>query len=93
MLSATVVVLLGATLIVGLIGTSLYFFAEHNLLIHFTYPLIELVDLSRAPIVNYFRDRSNASRTAPPSLLSVAAHGRTACALAGKPCSAARSVA
>ncbi len=40
MLSATVVVVLGAGIFAGLIGLSLYLFDEHNLLIDFTYPLI-----------------------------------------------------
>src|SRR5580693_1465882 len=40
MLSPTVNVVLGALLIAGLTGFSLYLFAEHNLLIDFTYPLI-----------------------------------------------------
>ncbi len=58
MLSATVVVLLGAILIAGLIGMSLYFFAEHNLLIDFTYPLISswLIYLVLT-FVNYFREQ------------------------------------
>src|ERR1700722_6092655 len=40
MLSATIVVALGAVLIAGLIGLSFYLFVAHNLLIDFTYPLI-----------------------------------------------------
>ena len=58
MLSATVVVLLGAMLIAGLIGLSLYLFVEHNLLIDFTYPLISswLIYLVLT-FVNYFREQ------------------------------------
>jgi adenylate cyclase len=58
MLSATVVVLLGAALIAGLIGLSLYFFIEDNLLIDFTYPLISswLIYLVLT-FVNYFREQ------------------------------------
>ena len=58
MLSATVVVLLGAFLIAGLIGLSLYLFVEHNLLIDFTYPLISswLIYLVLT-FVNYFREQ------------------------------------
>src|SRR6202035_3253919 len=40
MLSATIVVVLGACLIAGLIGLSWYLFAAKSLLIDFTYPLI-----------------------------------------------------
>jgi len=58
MLSATVVVLLGAMLIAGLVGLSLYLFEEHNLLIDFTYPLISswLIYLVLT-FVNYFREQ------------------------------------
>jgi adenylate cyclase len=58
MLSATVVVLLGAALIAGLIGLSLYLFIEDNLLIDFTYPLISswLIYLVLT-FVNYFREQ------------------------------------
>ncbi|HJY16588.1 MAG TPA: adenylate/guanylate cyclase domain-containing protein [Xanthobacteraceae bacterium] len=58
MLSATVVVLLGATLFAGLIALSLYLFVEHNLLIDFTYPLISswLIYLVLT-FVNYFREQ------------------------------------
>jgi len=58
MLSATVVVLLGAALIAGLIGFSLYLFVEDNLLIDFTYPLISswLIYLVLT-FVNYFREQ------------------------------------
>jgi adenylate cyclase len=58
MLSATVVVLLGALLIAGLVGLSLYFFEEHNLLLDFTYPLISswLIYLVLT-FVNYFREQ------------------------------------
>jgi adenylate cyclase len=58
MLSATVVVLLGAVLIAGLIGFSLYLFVEDNLLIDFTYPLISswLIYLVLT-FVNYFREQ------------------------------------
>jgi adenylate cyclase len=58
MLSATIVVLLGAVLIAGLIGLSLYMFVEHNLLIDFTYPLIStwLIYLVLT-FVNYFREQ------------------------------------
>ena len=58
MLSATVVVLLGAALIAGLIGFSLYLFVEDNLLIDFTYPLISswLIYLVLT-FVSYFREQ------------------------------------
>ncbi len=58
MLSATTVVLLGAFLIAGLIGLSLYLFVEHQLLIDFTYPLISswLIYLVLT-FVNYFREQ------------------------------------
>ncbi len=58
MLSATTVVLLGAFLIAGLIGLSLYLFVEHQLLIDFTSPLISswLIYLVLT-FVNYFREQ------------------------------------
>ncbi len=58
MLSPTVVVLLGAAVVAGLIGFSLYLFAEDNLLIDFTYPLIStwLIYLVLT-FVNYFREQ------------------------------------
>jgi adenylate cyclase len=58
MLSASIVVLLGAMLIAGLVGLSLYFFVEHNLLIDLTYPLIStwLIYLVLT-FVNYFREQ------------------------------------
>jgi len=58
MLSATIVVVLGAFLIAGLIGLSLYLFVEQNLLIDFTYPLISswLIYLALT-FVNYFREQ------------------------------------
>jgi adenylate cyclase len=58
MLSPTVNVILGALLIAGLIGLSLYLFAEQNLLIDFTYPLISswLIYLVLT-FVNYFREQ------------------------------------
>jgi adenylate cyclase len=58
MLSASLVVLLGAFLIAALIGLSLYMFVEHNLLIDFTYPLIStwLIYLVLT-FVNYFREQ------------------------------------
>jgi adenylate cyclase len=58
MLSPTVNVVLGALLIAGLIGLSLYLFAEQNLLIDFTYPLISswLIYLVLT-FVNYFREQ------------------------------------
>jgi adenylate cyclase len=58
MLSAMVVVLLGAALIAGLVGLSLYLFIEHNLLIDFTYPLISswLIYLVLT-FVNLFREQ------------------------------------
>ena len=58
MLSATVVVLLGAALIAGLVGLSLYLFVEQNLLIDFTYPLISswLIYLVLT-FVNLFREQ------------------------------------
>ena len=58
MLSATVVVVLGAGIVAGLVGLSLYLFDEHNLLIDFTYPLISswLIYLVLT-FVNYFREQ------------------------------------
>jgi adenylate cyclase len=58
LLSASVVVLLGAVLIGGLLGFSLYLFVEKNLLIDFTYPLISswLIYLVLT-FVNYFREQ------------------------------------
>jgi adenylate cyclase len=58
MLSPTVNALLGALIIAGLIGFSLYLFVEHNLLIDFTYPLISswLIYLVLT-FVNYFREQ------------------------------------
>jgi adenylate cyclase len=58
LLSASVVVLLGAVLIAGLVGFSLYLFVAHNLLIDFTYPLISswLIYLVLT-FVNYFREQ------------------------------------
>ncbi len=58
MLSATIVVVLGAFLIAGLIGLSIYFFVAQNLLIDFTYPLISswLIYLALT-FVNYFREQ------------------------------------
>src|SRR4029077_8891184 len=58
MLSATIVVVLGAFLIAGLIGLSLYLFVAQNLLIDFTYPLISswLIYLALT-FVNYFREQ------------------------------------
>ncbi|MFZ0610298.1 MAG: adenylate/guanylate cyclase domain-containing protein [Xanthobacteraceae bacterium] len=58
MLSPTVVVFLGAAVIAGLIGLSFYLFAENDLLIDFTYPLISswLIYLVLT-FVNYFREQ------------------------------------
>ena len=58
MLSPTIVVVLGALLIAGLIGLSWYFFVAHSLLIDFTYPLISswLIYLVLT-FVNYFREQ------------------------------------
>jgi len=58
MLSATIVVVLGACLIAGLIGLSWYLFVAHSLLIDFTYPLISswLIYLVFT-FVNYFREQ------------------------------------
>jgi adenylate cyclase len=58
MLSATIVVVLGAFLIAGLIGLSIYLFVAQNLLIDFTYPLISswLIYLALT-FVNYFREQ------------------------------------
>jgi adenylate cyclase len=58
LLSATVVVALGAMLIAGLIGLSWYLFVAHSLLIDFTYPLISswLIYLVLT-FVNYFREQ------------------------------------
>ncbi len=58
MLSPTIVVLLGATMIAGLVGLSLYLFIDHNLLIDFTYPLISSWLLFLVlTFVNYFREQ------------------------------------
>jgi adenylate cyclase len=58
MLSPAVVVALGASLIVGLVGLSLYLFVDHNLLIDFTYPLISSWLLFLVlTFVNYFREQ------------------------------------
>jgi adenylate cyclase len=58
MLPASIVLALGAVLIAGLVGLSWYFFAAHNLLIDFTYPLIScwLIYLVLT-FVNYFREQ------------------------------------
>jgi adenylate cyclase len=58
MLSPAVNVVLGVLLIAGLISFSLFLFAEHNLLIDFTYPLISswLIYLVLT-FVNYFREQ------------------------------------
>jgi adenylate cyclase len=58
MLSASIVLALGAVLIAGLIGLSWYLFAAHSLLIDFTYPLISswLIYLVLS-FVNYFREQ------------------------------------
>jgi adenylate cyclase len=58
MLSASIVIALGAILIAGLIGMSWYFFVEDSLLIDFTYPLIStwLIYLVLT-FVNYFREQ------------------------------------
>ena len=58
LLSASVVVLVGAAMVAGLIGLSLYLFVEHNVLIDFTYPLIStwLIYLVLT-FVNYFREQ------------------------------------
>jgi len=58
MLSPAINVVLGALLIAGLIGSSFYLFAAHNLLIDFTYPLISswLIFLVLT-FVNYFREQ------------------------------------
>jgi adenylate cyclase len=58
MLSPTIVVALGAMIIAGLVGLSLYLFVEHNLLIDFTYPLMSswLIYLVLT-FVNYFREQ------------------------------------
>jgi adenylate cyclase len=57
-LSATVVISLGAAVIAGLVGFSLYLFVENNLFIDFTYPLISswLIYLV-ITFVNYFREQ------------------------------------
>jgi adenylate cyclase len=57
-LSATLVLSLGAALIAGLVGFSLYLFAFHNLFIDFTYPLVSswLIYLVLT-FVNYFREQ------------------------------------
>jgi adenylate cyclase len=58
MLPASIVLALGAVLIAGLVGLSWYFFAVHNLLIDFTYPLMScwLIYLVLT-FVNYFREQ------------------------------------
>ncbi len=58
MLPASIVIAIGALLIAGLIGLSLYFFVAHNLLIDFTYPLMSfwLIYLVLT-FVNYFREQ------------------------------------
>jgi adenylate cyclase len=58
MLPASIVVALGAVLIVGLFGLSWYLFITQNLLIDFTYPLISswLIYLVLT-FVNYFREQ------------------------------------
>ena len=58
MLPASIVIAVGALLIAGLIGLSLYFFVAHNLLIDFTYPLMSfwLIYLVLT-FVNYFREQ------------------------------------
>jgi len=58
MLSPTIVVALGANIIAGLIGLSLYLFVAHNLLIDLTYPLASswLIYLVLT-FVNYFREQ------------------------------------
>jgi adenylate cyclase len=58
MLSASIVIGLGAVLIAGLIGMSWYLFVEDSLLIDFTYPLIStwLIYLVLT-FVNYFREQ------------------------------------
>ena len=58
MLPAAIVIALGAGLIAGLIGMSLYFFVAQNLLIDFTYPLMScwLIYLVLT-FVNYFREQ------------------------------------
>jgi adenylate cyclase len=58
LLSAVTVILLGATLIAGLIGLSWYVFVAHDLLIDFTYPLMSswLIYLVLT-FVNYFREQ------------------------------------
>jgi adenylate cyclase len=58
MVSASINLLVGALLIAGLMGFSLYLFVEHNLLIDFTYPLISswLIYLVLT-FVNYFREQ------------------------------------
>jgi adenylate cyclase len=58
LLPASIVVALGALLIAGLIGMSWYFFAAHNLLIDFTYPLMScwLIYLVLT-FFNYFREQ------------------------------------
>jgi adenylate cyclase len=58
MLAASIVVVLGAGLIAGLIGFSWYFYSQHNLLFDFTYPLMSswLIYLVLT-FVNYFREQ------------------------------------
>ena len=57
-LSPTVVVVLGAAMVAGLVGLSWYLFAMHSLLLDFTYPLMSswLIYLVLT-FVNYFREQ------------------------------------
>ncbi len=58
MLPASIVIALGAALIVGLVGLSWYLFIAHNLLIDFTYPLISSwIIYLVLTFVNYFREQ------------------------------------
>jgi len=58
LLPASIVIALGALLIVGMVGMSWYFFVAHNLLIDFTFPLMScwLIYLVLT-FVNYFREQ------------------------------------
>jgi adenylate cyclase len=58
MLSPAIVVLLGALMVTGLVGLSLYLFVEDNILIDFTYPLISTgLIYTVLTFVNYFREQ------------------------------------
>jgi adenylate cyclase len=58
MLAASIVVVLGACLIAGLVGFSWYFYSQYNLLFDFTYPLMSSWAIYLVlTFVNYFREQ------------------------------------